>query len=469
LYEWIDGVTYTESNNTATYTLTNAAGCDSVVTLNLTIGNSSTETDVQTACDSYEWIDGVTYTESNNTATYTLTNAAGCDSVVTLNLTIGNSSTGTDVQTACDSYEWIDGLTYTESNNTATYTLANAAGCDSVVTLNLTIGNSSTGTDVQTACDSYEWIDGVTYTESNNTATFTLVNAAGCDSVVTLDLTIGNSTTGTDVQTACDSYEWIDGVTYIESNNTATYTLTNAEGCDSVITLDLTINLSTSSSQTFVDYTGFSVTVGDNTYTTTGIYTDVLIGSNGCDSTVTTDLTIYPVVEIELCAAIEYVIPAGSFDPIDISTATFDITLENGDPLPEWLTFDPATLTFSGEAPCEDVGLNIIVTCSDGSKTEVSYQLTIQVGDPTGIEKLQLLGISVYPNPSEGIIYIKTDDYLNKDLIVKIYDVNGQVVYSNYHLTETIEKIDLSNNKSGIYFIQLINDKYFSTEKIIIE
>ncbi|PJB14130.1 MAG: hypothetical protein CO118_10240, partial [Flavobacteriales bacterium CG_4_9_14_3_um_filter_32_8] len=44
----------------------------------------------------------------------------------------------------------------------------------------------NTGTDVQTACDSYLWIDGNTYTSNNNTATFTLPNAAGCDSVVTL-------------------------------------------------------------------------------------------------------------------------------------------------------------------------------------------------------------------------------------------------------------------------------------------
>ena len=47
-------------------------------------------------------------------------------------------------------------------------------------------------------CDTYTWIDGNTYTSSNNTATFTLTNAAGCDSVVTLDLTILNSTTGVD-------------------------------------------------------------------------------------------------------------------------------------------------------------------------------------------------------------------------------------------------------------------------------
>ena len=110
----------------------------------------------------------------------------------TLDLTILNSTTGVDFQNHCDSYTWIDGITYTSSNNTATDTLINAAGCDSVVTLDLTISNSTAGVDVQNHCDSYTWIDGITYTSSNNTATDTLINAAGCDSIVTLELTISN-------------------------------------------------------------------------------------------------------------------------------------------------------------------------------------------------------------------------------------------------------------------------------------
>ena len=88
--------------------------------------------------------------------------------------------------------------------------------------LDLTI-NSNTGVDVQEHCDTYTWIDGNTYTASNNTATFTLTNSAGCDSVVTLDLTINNSNTGVDIQEHCDTYTWIDGNTYTASNNTANF------------------------------------------------------------------------------------------------------------------------------------------------------------------------------------------------------------------------------------------------------
>ena len=241
-HTWIDGFTYTTSNNTATHVITNPMGCDSTVTLNLIINNSTTGTDLQTACETYTWIDGNTYSASNNSATFVLANAAGCDSTVTLDLTINNSNLGTDLQTACESYTWIDGNTYTISNNTATYVLANAAGCDSTVTLDLTINNSNLGTDLQTSCESYTWIDGNTYTISNNTATYVLTNAAGCDSTLTLDLTITNSSTGIDVQSACDIYTWIDGSTYSASNNSATFVLTNTAGCDSTVTLNLTIN-----------------------------------------------------------------------------------------------------------------------------------------------------------------------------------------------------------------------------------
>jgi hypothetical protein len=238
---WIDGNTYTSNNNTATATLTNAIGCDSVVTLDLTINYSTTGTDVITTCDSLTWIDGNTYTSDNSTAIYNLTNVMGCDSVVTLNLIINHSTAGTDVITTCDSMIWIDGNTYTADNSTATYALTNVVGCDSVVTLNLIINHSTTGTDVITTCDSIIWMDGNTYTADNNTATYTLTNALGCDSVVTLNLTISHSA-GTDVITACDSLTWIDGNIYTADNNTATYTLTNAMGCDSVVTLNLTIN-----------------------------------------------------------------------------------------------------------------------------------------------------------------------------------------------------------------------------------
>ncbi len=64
-----------------------------------------------TACDTYTWAtNGETYTA---TGAYTelLTDVSGCDSLITLDLTITGPSFGTDVQSSCGPYTWIDGET----------------------------------------------------------------------------------------------------------------------------------------------------------------------------------------------------------------------------------------------------------------------------------------------------------------------------------------------------------------------
>ncbi len=200
-------------------------------------------------CESYTVPSGhETYSEAGSYEVLdTIPNVGGCDSLLTISLTINSSSTGIDSRTECNAFTWIDGNTYTSNTNTPTWIIPNSAGCDSLVTLELTISNSSTGTDTQTACDSFTWIDGSTFTSSTNTPTWALTNAAGCDSLVTLDLTVNYSNSGTDVQTTCDAYTWIDGNTYTSNNNLATWALTNALGCDSIVTLDLTINAVSSS------------------------------------------------------------------------------------------------------------------------------------------------------------------------------------------------------------------------------
>lgn len=242
-------------------TIPNFNGCDSVITIDLTINSSSSSSLNATACGSYDW-NGTTYT-SSGTYIQTIPNYFNCDSVMTLNLIINQEATGTDNHTACDSFTWIDGNTYNTSNNSAQHIIVGGAfnGCDSIVTLDLTINNSYSFTDDITACDSYVWIDGNTYTSDNNSATQLLTSVDGCDSLVTLNLTINNSSTGTDTQTACNEFVWIDGNTYTSDNNSATYVLTNYEGCDSTVTLDLTITtvdptISVSNETITANYTG---------------------------------------------------------------------------------------------------------------------------------------------------------------------------------------------------------------------
>ena len=64
-------------------------------------------------------INGATYSSDIPEQSCQLTTVNGCDSVAVLNLIINNSNSGIDTQVHCDTYTWIDGVTYTSSNNTA--------------------------------------------------------------------------------------------------------------------------------------------------------------------------------------------------------------------------------------------------------------------------------------------------------------------------------------------------------------
>ncbi len=213
--------------------VTDAYGCSNAADVHVTVLPTSNIIDTVEACNSHTWIDGNNYTSDNNTATHTLINSMGCDSVITLNLTM-NSNSGTDVISSCDSYTWIDGNNYSASNNSATFTLMNSKGCDSVVQLNLTIGSPNSSTDLITACQSYTWINGITYTANIDTATFTFANSTGCDSVVTLNLTIDTlepSISSFEATLTCNntnaSYQWLncdDNYAMVSGETDATFT-----------------------------------------------------------------------------------------------------------------------------------------------------------------------------------------------------------------------------------------------------
>ena len=245
---WSNGVTtYNNSvspNSSTTYTATiDNGGCTDSDNVLVSVNTGGTSTDIITSCNNYTWIDGVTYTTSNNSASITIPSSSGCDSVVYLDLTINYDSYQTDFQTSCNSYTWIDGVTYTSSTNTPTFTLTNQNGCDSIISLNLTIYSSSNSTDFQNACDSLSWINGQTYYASNNSAQFVTQNIFGCDSIINLDLTVYPSYFNYQFDTICYSelpYTW-NGLTYNFGGNQMEI-LTSINNCDSITSYVLTVN-----------------------------------------------------------------------------------------------------------------------------------------------------------------------------------------------------------------------------------
>ena len=220
-------------------------GCDSVLTQHVSIAQETYGTDVVTAYDSYTWIDGNTYYAPSGTIAY-LTNVAGCDSIVSLNLTIRHIAVNDTVyDTVCmaagESYPW-KGKTYAQSGTYTTDTLlgpkVNKIYMDTLHTLVLTVNRTyAVDTVVSICADEYTW-RGTTYTQ-NGSYPYAGKTIALCDSIVTLRLTLKQATAGEQTETAYESYKW-HGITYTESGD-YTFETKNVAGCDSIATLHLTI------------------------------------------------------------------------------------------------------------------------------------------------------------------------------------------------------------------------------------
>ncbi len=302
-YTW-NGLTFNGAGTQTKTGLTNAAGCDSSATLNLSVKSTSTSTSNLAICPSalpYSW-NGLTFTASGTQTKTGLTNAAGCDSSATLNLTVKSISTSSNNLAICPAqlpYTW-NGLTFNAAGTQTKTGLTNAAGCDSSATLILSIQTTDTSVSSQSICASqlpYTW-NGLVFNAAGTQTKTGLTGSSGCDSAATLMLTVNQPTSSSTNLTICDNqlpYSW-NGLSFTGAGTQTKSGLINAAGCDSSATLVLSLNSSSNSltnlticeGQLPYSWNGLSFTTA-GTQTKTG-----LVNIIGCDSSATLILSVTP-------------------------------------------------------------------------------------------------------------------------------------------------------------------------------
>ncbi|MBS1596558.1 MAG: PKD domain-containing protein [Bacteroidetes bacterium] len=293
-------------------TLTSANGCDSIITLTLTVKPSSTASVSQSICA------GSSYTFYGHTLTSagtyhdTLTSANGCDSIITLTLTVKPNSTASVSQSICAGSSYTFYGHVLTSAGTYHDTLTSANGCDSIITLTLTVKPNSTASVSQSICagSSYTFYGHVL--TSAGTYRDTLTSANGCDSIITLTLTVKPNYTASVSQSICAGSSYTFYGHMLTAAGTYHDTLTSANGCDSIITLTLTVKPNSTASVSQSICAGSSYTFYGHVLTTAGTYHDTLTSANGCDSIITLTLTVKPnstsTQTISLCQGSSYVV-----------------------------------------------------------------------------------------------------------------------------------------------------------------
>jgi len=245
-------------------------------------------------------------------------------------------------------------------------------------------------------------------------------------------------------ETACNSYAW-NNESYTESGIYAK-SFTTALGCDSIARLDLTVLNSAQASQNIQICSGETFSIGNQTFNQTGIYQSVLSASNGCDSLVTTNLTVETVTaQISLTGNVYSALNV----PAD---ATF-----------QWLdcesNFAPLIAEVNPTYAASENGIYAL-EMNAGNCSDTSECLTIS---NIGINNQPQKTVIIYPNPANDKLFIE-NQFLNS-YAWQIIDARGRIIKMGQVEKEVIESIQINELTSGFYTIRIhSNDLLFTTK-----
>ncbi|HLP50638.1 MAG TPA: immunoglobulin domain-containing protein [Chitinophagales bacterium] len=509
IYAWSNSggnnaaATFTPSATTTyTVTVTGAGNCSatasqavSVIAVNASIngptaicaGLSATLT--ATGGTTYNWSNNettaaITVTPSAAT-TYTVTaTLSGCTATASQTISVQSgptaSITGSTTVCAGESVTLTanGGNTYSWSNNlgtnaavtvspsaTSTYTVTASLGanCSASASHTVEVLQPSASTFSQTICNGESFtFDGNSITASG-VYTRTIANAVGCDSVITLNLTVLAPVATTISQTICagDSYDFNGDI--LTQAGTYYDTLTSVQSCDSVVTLELALGQATSittqpvASTTVCSGLGFSLDVtadGSNLVyewiKDNAVIVSSAVSAYAVGNTVLADAGTYKVAVTGTCGA------DTSAEAVVVINATPEpVIQQNGAVLTSSVTssvyqwyFNNSiinTATQQSYTATQTGNYKVEVTNADGC-TGTSAEVNVII---SGIENLAGTSVKVYPNPAADVLFISSDVMIQG---VDVYNVLGEKVLIEHG---PVNRLQVSTLAQGTYMLSI--------------
>ncbi len=466
----------------------NIDSCTATITVMDTLYRGDSLTVV--ACGSYIF-SGDTLTMSGWYADTTQI-LGGCDSITVLDLTVNPLPTititdinneinsvncfgdsGLLVAGGAETYNWFDARTsdsiYYVFDTAAQFPELYVVGTDSNLCSDTGFFISGGVYDpvpvtnvIDSVCDRYVSPSGNYVWTATGIYNDTLSNINGCDSIIVTDLTIYNSYNDTlAADTICNgdsililgSYQGTAGW-YVDSSATSF-------GCDSVTHHQLVVLPNTVT--VFYDSIcyGDSLLIGSIYYSESGVYNDTVgNSSNGCyilEQHNLTVKTIYPAMLGE--------------DISECQEAT--VTLYAGDYYDGYLWQDgstDSTLVIDGNIYGEGSHVIMVTVTDDSTGCQDSDTLNITFNNCTDITEVdgQSL-INIYPNPTNGLVTIDVSQLETTEGVrVDVFGVHGQLILSE-QIVDTKQQIDLLSQPNGMYTVSIKTPTMQVTRRLIIQ
>jgi len=325
--------------------------------------------------------------------------------------------------------------------------LQTVSGCDSVMSTTLSINTGFSSNQNQSICQGDSILLYGIYQNSAGIYYDSLQTINGCDSILSTTLTVNSTFLFNQDQSICQNDSILLYGVYQNSAGIYYDSLQTINGCDSLYSTNLTVNVVFSSNQSESICEGDSILLYGVYQNTAGVYYDSLETISNCDSILSTTLTVNPLPTVTLA----------SFNPDTVCIDAALPVLPDGTPVGGTYTgtgvsgtnFDPQ-LAGAGTH-------DIIYTYTDGNLCANSDTSVITVDVCTGIESMRSdFGILIYPNPNSGLFTIEKPTDLNETVQIRVLDASAKLIVEK-SIVEGQQKIevDITAYSSGLYYLQL--------------
>ena len=279
-----------------------------------------------------------------------------------------------------------------------------------------------------------------------------------------------NNSTFSEVLTLCDSIVW-NGVTY-DSSGVYSDTLQNSLGCDSILILDVTFAQPTYGNEMLTACD--SVTWNGITYDSSGTFIDTIPNHLGCDSIVTIDVNLVGDYDMRfLVSPVSLIAPPFIFPFINATPnlVNYDFTWDFGDGTV--IATNDTNITheyqYNGVYTVKLIAEDMVNNCGVDTLEKVNL-INCSGGPSLSIEEA-FNNLVLYPNPARYVVNIDYGTEKNySNHFVEIVNGIGQVVFTNM-MNSSKTQISVSElGAKGLYFINIkdSNNKILVTKHLIV-
>ncbi|MBL4754951.1 MAG: gliding motility-associated C-terminal domain-containing protein [Flavobacteriales bacterium] len=283
----------------------NAVSCDSIVTITVTINSNYSVAAFVSICqgDSIQ-LPGGSYATLAGGYIDSLSTVSGCDSIINTTVTLDPIYIIINSTSICqgDSVQ-LPGGSFAAAAGVYIDTLSTSSGCDSIFNTTVSVNPTYLISLSALICpgDSVQ-LSGGAYVSAAGIYTDSLMALSGCDSVIATTVTIDLNYLITSSVSVCQGDSvLLPGGAYVNAAGVYTDSLTTFSGCDSIIVITVSIDLSYTASSTVAICLGDSLQLPGGSYVTTaGTFSDTFSTALGCDSVIITTVSLNALPQVDL-------------------------------------------------------------------------------------------------------------------------------------------------------------------------